>query len=113
MNLDKRVDMLTDEQVVELEPIIDFLNKELIMNYKTGESKITSFSIKEAMLIDAYDSVFTKDKNYLSVVDACSEKVLMTNTLHMMLHYTENEPFLVGHYFQRNLKIRKIMDSKK
>jgi hypothetical protein len=113
MNLDKRVDMLTDEQVVELEPIIDFLSKDPSMNYKIREFIINSSSVKEAILIEAYNSDFAKEENYRSVVDACAEKILTTNTLHMLLHYSNNNEFSAGYYLQKNFQLRRLMDSKK
>jgi len=113
MNLDKIVDLLTDEQVVELEPIIDFLTKDLSMNYKASRFEINSSTIKESTLIEAYKSDFAKDKNYRSVVDECAEKILENNTLHLLLYYSEDNASMAGIYLQRNLKLRRLIDSKK
>jgi hypothetical protein len=112
MNLDKRIDMLTDEQAVELDPIINLLHKELSLNYKASQFELNSSAVKEAILIKAYKSPFAKDKNYQSVVDACAEKILENNTVHMLLYYSEDNSFMAGLYLQRNLKFQRLVDSK-
>jgi hypothetical protein len=110
MNLDKIVDMLTDEQLDSLDPIIDFLN-----DYSSEKSGyvVTSSQIKETILLEAYKSKFASDENYRSVIDACSEKIMNLNTIYMLLNYSNENHFVAMHYLKKNQQIYKLINSEK
>ncbi len=119
MDLDKRVAELSDSQANSLEPIFEILEDETKRKYTVIEGEdiyhiqiSKPFSRKEEnTLIKTYIEN-KSDNNYRKIMNEALEEVMIRNTQSMGVHFMMDEVILAGYFLQRNLKIRRLMDSK-
>ena len=117
MNLDKRVNLLTDKQASSLEPIFEILEDETKRKYTLIEGEdiyhiqiSKPFSRKEEnTLIKTYIEN-KSDNNYRKIMNEALEEVMIRNTQSMGVHFMMDEVILAGYFLQRNLKIRRLMN---
>ena len=115
MDLDKRVAELSDSQANSLEPIFEILDNDNTEKYTLTDGKeiyhiqiSKPFSMKEE-----HTSIENKsDEKYRKIMDKLLEKVMIRNTQSMGLHFMMDELILTGYFLKRNLKLRRLMDSK-
>jgi|APSaa5957512535_1039671.scaffolds.fasta_scaffold190247_1 hypothetical protein len=119
MDLDKRVAELSDSQANSLEPIFEILDNDNTEKYTLTDGKeiyhiqiSKPFSMKEEhTLIETYIEN-KSDEKYRKIMDKLLEKVMIRNTQSMGLHFMMDELILTGYFLKRNLKLRRLMDSK-
>ena len=121
MNLDERVDMLTDEQANSLKPIFDILEKDEKQNYLfvDGEYEyhipvIKPFSTnEEEAMIKAYNSNHGSDKNYKIVMEEALDETMERNSQSASIHFIREDLFFAMYYMRRNFRIQKIIEKGK
>ena len=119
MDLDKRVAELSDSQANSLEPIFEILDNDNTEKYTLSDGKeiyhiqiSKPFSMKEEhTLIETYIEN-KSDNNYRKIMNEVLEEVMIRNTQSMGLHFMMDELILTGYFLKRNLKLRRLMDSK-
>ena len=116
MNLDERVDMLSDKQASTLEPIFEILDNDNTQKYAiTDGNEIYHIRIskpfskkEENTLIKSYIEN-RSDENYRKIMNEALEEVMIRNSQSMGVHFIMDELSLASYYLRRNFKIRKLM----
>lgn len=116
MDLDKRVDMLSDEQLNSLEPIFEILEKDVKHKYNLiDDSDIYKIQIskpfsreEEKTLINAYLEN-RDDENYRTIMEEALGEVLKRNSQSVGLHFMMDKPSIASYYLMRNFKIRRLL----
>jgi len=116
MNLDEKVDMLSDEQAISLEPIFEILHKDNKQKYTLiADQDIYHIQIskpfsgaEEKTLINAYLEN-KSDENYRKIMEEALDEVMIRNSQSLGLHFMMDEPIHALYYLKRNLKIRRLL----
>ncbi len=116
MNLDEKVDMLSDEQAISLEPIFEILHNDNKQKYTIiADQDIYHIQIskpfsgtEEKTLVNAYLKN-KSDENYKKIMEEALKEVLERNSQSMGLHFMMDNPSHALYYLKRNLKIRRLL----
>ncbi len=116
MELDKRVEMLSNEQLNSLEPIFEILEKDVKHKYSLIDDKdIYKVQISKPFSKEEEDTLINTylenrdDENYRTIMEEVLDEALKRNSQSTGLHFMVNNPTVASYYLMRNFKIQRLL----